>query len=247
MTNVSVARGNVILVDHGADCSDELGVVPTQSTNPTCASCSGPASIEILPGAFNPALTQEPLTASQPLPPACSASGMMTQDPRQALPSTVLASIPAAPAFAAASIEPLFTFDDLANPTSLAKALLDKTNASAQFLLYRLSASTRQLLATWDTGTPLPSALELALIAELTAMLQTWLPVSDLLESGPDDLSFVVEVDDDGFGQLRFGDGVLGYAPMPGPASRQAIAPAMAYPAMSARRPSRTSFSARRN
>ncbi|WP_213956948.1 putative baseplate assembly protein [Variovorax sp. dw_954] len=41
----------------------------------------------------------------------------------------------------------------------------------------------------------------------------TWTPVSDLLESGPDDAGFVVEVESDGTAKLRFGDGVNGRAP----------------------------------
>ena len=34
-----------------------------------------------------------------------------------------------------------------------------------------------------------------------------------MLESGPSDLDFVVEVDNDGYGHLRFGDGVCGRQP----------------------------------
>ncbi|HEV7515385.1 MAG TPA: putative baseplate assembly protein, partial [Thermoanaerobaculia bacterium] len=45
-----------------------------------------------------------------------------------------------------------------------------------------------------------------------------WSARRDLLESGPDDPSFVVEVDDDGRGHLRFGDGELGAALRPGTA-----------------------------
>lgn len=46
----------------------------------------------------------------------------------------------------------------------------------------------------------------------------TWSAQRDLLDSGPDDLGFVVEVDDDGRGHLRFGDGELGSALLPGTA-----------------------------
>ncbi len=40
-----------------------------------------------------------------------------------------------------------------------------------------------------------------------------YVPVSDMFDSGPNDLAVVVEVDDHGFGSLRFGDGVLGRMP----------------------------------
>jgi len=42
---------------------------------------------------------------------------------------------------------------------------------------------------------------------------EAWLPVPDLFESGPDDSDVVVEVDNNGRGLLRFGDGVLGRSP----------------------------------
>jgi hypothetical protein len=43
-----------------------------------------------------------------------------------------------------------------------------------------------------------------------------WQPRYDLLESGPDDRHVVVEIDDDGAAHLRFGDGVLGAQPQAG-------------------------------
>jgi hypothetical protein len=43
-----------------------------------------------------------------------------------------------------------------------------------------------------------------------------WQPQYDLLESGPDDRHFVVEIDDDDAAHLRFGDGVLGAQPQAG-------------------------------
>jgi hypothetical protein len=39
-------------------------------------------------------------------------------------------------------------------------------------------------------------------------------PVADLMDSGPNDLDVVVEVDDTGHGVVRFGDGVLGRRPL---------------------------------
>ena len=43
-----------------------------------------------------------------------------------------------------------------------------------------------------------------------------WQARYDLLESGPDDRHFAVEIDDDGAAHLRFGDGVLGRQPQAG-------------------------------
>jgi len=44
----------------------------------------------------------------------------------------------------------------------------------------------------------------------------TWLPKPDLLNSQGEDRHFVVEVNNDGYAQLRFGDDELGYAPQVG-------------------------------
>lgn len=225
MQNVSVARGNVILVDHGGDPVDILGSVPTNSSSPQCPKCCETQSVTITSGLFRPMLTEQPLTASAPLPPPCSAYDFLQQDPRQALPQIEVAGIPPAPECPQADpsqppqpcvMQSLFTFDDLANPSGLATSLHPPANANAQFLLALLSASTRQALTAWDGTLPLPGALSAALVTDLTALLQSWSPNSDLLESGPTDMEFVVETDNDGYGNLRFGDGVCGAQPQAG-------------------------------
>ena len=223
LKNVSLARGNVILVDNGGGTVEVLGTVPTSSATPQCPKCCEPASVAISAGLFRPVLSQQPLTFSVPLPPPCSAADFIRQDPRQTLPWISLASIPPAPTCAGVSdptqpqppceIPALFTFDDLADPTGLAKGLHPPANANAQFLLAQLSASTEQALAAWDGSLPLPPTLAGALISDLNALLQIWSVKRDLLESGPSDLDFVVEVDNDGYGHLRFGDGVCGRQP----------------------------------
>lgn len=223
LEDVSVARGNVILVDNGLDTTEVLGTVPTDLSTPQCPKCCEPASVTISAGLFRPVLSQQPLTFSVQLPPPCSAADFIRQDPRQALPWISLTSIPPAPTCAGAAdatqpqppceIPALFTFDDLADPTGLAKSLHPPANPNAQFLLAQLSASTQQALAAWDGSLPLKADLAAALIADLKALLETWSVKRDLLESGPDDLDFVVELDNDGYGHLRFGDGVCGRQP----------------------------------
>jgi hypothetical protein len=227
IAEVSVARGNVMLVDYGAIVPDEaLGVVPTESTSAPCPSPCHPSEIQITAGKFRAQLAQQPLTFSQPISPsACSAAELIVQDPRQAMPNIVLSSIPPAPGCAPVTgppvpcvIPPLFTSAELTDPTSLAKQLKQPTDPNLQFLIGQLSAATQKLLAAYDGVSALPSNLSLALIADFTAMLQTWFPVRDLLESGPNDRSFVVEMDNCGYGHLRFGDGELGYMPDAGAA-----------------------------
>ena len=144
LENVSVARGNVLLVDHGATNTVDLGTVPTISTTEHCPTACSPAETEIIPGKYLPRLGTGPLTFAQPLPACGCASAFIVNDPRQAVPAITLTGT-----------------------------------------LQTASADT----------------------------VGIWTPVRDLLESGPNDLSFVVEVDNDGVAHLRFGDGVLGKVP----------------------------------
>jgi len=226
LENVSVARGNVILVDNGGDTTEVLGNVPTESTTPQCPKCCEPTSTTISAGLFRPVLSPQPLTFSVPLPPPCSAADFIRQDPRQAMPWISLTSIPPAATCTGTAdatqpqppceISALFTFGDLADPAGLAKSLHPPANENAQFLLAQLSPSTQQALAAWDGSLPLKPALVAALITDLKALLHTWTVKRDLLENGPSDLDFVVEADNDGYGHLRFGDGVCGHQPEAG-------------------------------
>ena len=77
--DLSVVRGNVILVDHGktTDGLEVLGTVPEEATVSRCEGEGHPAETVVRPGKFRPRLTLGPLTSSQPLPatvrlPACS-------------------------------------------------------------------------------------------------------------------------------------------------------------------------------
>jgi hypothetical protein len=237
MKNVSVARGNVILVDNGGRTGEQLGTVPTRSTTPRCPTDCEPATVEILPYLFRPKLTQQPLTSCQPLPPPCSAVDLIVQDPRQALPWISLESIPPGPSCSGADstgvcnapappplceVQPLFTFADLDDPTELARSLLlnRQDDPTLEFLWSQLSAETRQSFAStkWDGTSPLPGEIRTPLLNDLHSLLETWSPRRDLLESGPEDRDFVVEMDNDGYAHLRFGDGLLGRQPDAGTA-----------------------------
>jgi hypothetical protein len=121
LENVTIARGNVVLVDHGRtigrhvvdDQDDEdLGTVPVDESLAECCNTSCAAEVTIVPGAFRPSLKQDPLTFSEPLPSfeslvagaveeldespcprlEISAAGLLRQDPRQALPQITLTS-----------------------------------------------------------------------------------------------------------------------------------------------------------
>lgn len=141
---ISVARGNVVLVDNGTCVEEPLGSVPTESSSENCPTDCEPAVVVLTPGPFRPMLQHAPLTFAQPLPECFCAGPAIAQDPRQALPSITL------------------------------------------------------------TGT---------LATPQGPITTTWTPVPDLLESGPDDTVFVVEIDDGGRAHLRFGNDDEGRMP----------------------------------
>ena len=218
MENVSVARGNAILVDHGRPTGETLGTVPTESAVERCPTDCAPAEVQIVPARFRPSLHERPLTWSQPLPPDGSAAALIAQDPREALPWIKVESIPPAPSGTGA----LWSFDDLEEPTSLAKRLRHPLGPASQLLRARLRESTRQALDTWNGPSPLPGPLRTALVVELNGMIESWSPQRDLIGSGADDRDFVVEMDNEGDGDLRFGDGDLGMMPEAGAELRAA-------------------------
>lgn len=100
--NISVARGNVLLVDHGkTQDPEDLGPVPTLSTEATCECANQPDDIQHLAGKFRARLKRVPLTFRQMLPPdvpkSAPATALLDQDVRLAAPEVWLVSNPAAP------------------------------------------------------------------------------------------------------------------------------------------------------
>jgi hypothetical protein len=91
LEDISVARGNVILVDHGQRIKDEpLGSVPVKETTIQCEGEGRPTETMVIPGLFRPRLQQTPLTFSQPLSAHAPASNLLSQDPRKAVPQVWL-------------------------------------------------------------------------------------------------------------------------------------------------------------
>lgn len=91
--DISAARGNVVLVDHGALTGEDLGTVGTESSQETCACECQPPGITVTPTKFCAQLSQVPLTWLEPLPPCFCAAPALTQDPRQALPAIQLTGV----------------------------------------------------------------------------------------------------------------------------------------------------------
>ncbi len=97
--NISVARGNVVLVDHGRRVHDKpLGKVAVKSRNIRCKKAERPEDTVIEPETFRPVLQEAPLTYSQPITAAqTSAKDLIANDPGQALPQIGLEGFCSAP------------------------------------------------------------------------------------------------------------------------------------------------------
>jgi predicted phage baseplate assembly protein len=168
--DISVARGNIVLVDHGRTIRDDspatesdieaavqsenrivegmvLGTVPEGETESKCEGEGRLSDILIVPGEFRPRLQDRSLTFSQPLETDMPACKILIQDPRQAVPQIKL------------------------------------------------------------TGVHHSSGLQ---------VLNRWESRIDLLESKSLDRHFAIEVDDDGWAYIFFGDGELGRLPEAG-------------------------------
>ena len=91
LTDISVVRGNIVLVDHGRTVSQSLPPVPGE-TGESCCECEGqPRDVSLRAARYRPTLAHAPLVFSEPVaqPPA-SASTTLLQDPRAALPALTL-------------------------------------------------------------------------------------------------------------------------------------------------------------
>lgn len=116
LENVTVARGNIVLVDHGRTIGgrvvddrteEDLGSVPAEESLAECDYVSCAPEVTVTPGRFRPILKEEPLTYSEYpridhldscLEDQISATRLLIQDPRMALPQiTLLSRVPGDP------------------------------------------------------------------------------------------------------------------------------------------------------
>ena len=212
--HVSVARGNMILVDQGMPATIELlGTVPIATSAQSCGSEHQPSEITITGGAFTPSLANAQLNwRNTPDPKACGSAALI-QDPRTALPDISLLSL--APLDDGSG--PMLSFAEYQNPLILAIRLTQEPMSPATRLLReRLPRKTLHLLKQFDPAKQIDQKLSVALLAEIQKNTRAWTPRRDLLNSASDARDFVVEMDDAQVAHIRFGDGVLGIAPEAG-------------------------------
>jgi len=96
--HISVARANIVLVDHGRTVEEPIdNCVPARPPALTCEGENEPAEGVVGAGPFRTQLKRAPLTFGQPLAPGTPASRLLRQDPHRALPAVKLHSDPAPP------------------------------------------------------------------------------------------------------------------------------------------------------
>ncbi|MEG9436344.1 putative baseplate assembly protein [Edaphobacter sp. HDX4] len=233
---VSVALGNVLLVDHGRRITNDplVGWVPLQESVASCIGVDEPSDKIQLPGIFRPVLKAGPMTYCQSPLANAPASKLTLQDPRQAIPWITLQMVTLTGVWdltlktTAGEDSALLIFRQLQGELdgSYSGKLgnlticgsIEGVNASWNLLSLPATDALAAFSATFSDGV-LEGTFKMDTSGTFRAVKrlkdQPWIPRPDLLSSGPNDNHFVVEMED-GYAHLRFGDGQLGRAPEAG-------------------------------
>lgn len=218
LCDITVAHGNVVLVDHGERVDDEpLGVVDVVQTQ-RCE-CDGEAADPVsrtVP--LTPVLKKSPVTFAQELVPMTPAARVLGQDPRLAMPEVHVIAVPAIET-ESGELVPLVDvaeLDDPARAAALVQELRTPADARYRFLRALLPSALAQAIDALNPAAPPPATVVRQVALAIAAVWETWTVVRDLLESTGDDRDVVVEIDNEQRAHLRFGDGDLGHAPAPG-------------------------------
>jgi hypothetical protein len=152
---VSIARGNILLADHGQTIvAEALPAVPPPSVVPTASGdCCAPAQATVVPPRFRPQLAAGPLSYASPA----------------------------------------FTIPEKGGAPE--RGAFDTSGPAAGALIVDVADVLPQV-ALFDPAAPM-----------------AWQPQRSLLGSSAEDFNFVVEIDDQGMANLRFGDGEHGRRP----------------------------------
>jgi hypothetical protein len=88
LDDITIARANVVAVDHGrATGPEDIGTVPVVDS-PACCECEGqPSEVTKSGGRFRPRLRESPLTFTAPWPLTAPAAALFSPDPWSASPS----------------------------------------------------------------------------------------------------------------------------------------------------------------
>jgi hypothetical protein len=95
--DMSVARGNVVLVDHGTTVTEPLGPVGVAATTGACACEGSVLEVTEVPARFAPTLAAGPLTFAEAVDPTAPAATVLVRDPRLGRPQVALHATSGAP------------------------------------------------------------------------------------------------------------------------------------------------------
>jgi predicted phage baseplate assembly protein len=204
--DVGVARGNVVLVDHGERID---------SLRCDCAPfCKPDANLELYPG------VQAELEALKPAAPTGGGDAAALRGPCEAC--NALREdcwlVPGVAEYGCCACENA-VHDAHRPPTQRTHKLPAAPITWAEPVVAGAAVCA---LFERDPRHALPQltvyggALSEVLMPATPATQWRWWPREDLLASGADERHFVVEIDDEGFAHLRFGDGVRGRLPQAG-------------------------------
>lgn len=184
LSDITIARGNILLVDHGRRVTDELDPVEVDEVQQRCEDNCRP-EVLLRPARYRPSVSRRNLTYAVPLTPGAPAAAQALQEPSKSLPAIRLEQIPLAPP-AIISPDPLaryrapllptfFDPEDILSMAPLAKQLKHDANDMTPLIAYLKAALDQQTLADLDAyhpGDPVPDALAEELRAALNLALE---------------------------------------------------------------------------
>ena len=211
---LSVARGNILLVDHGRTMQDQIEISRCWEMPDDRRNLNYPR-----PG-ITGELPHSQLTFSDRLPLfGAPAVAQLVQDPRQAVPQVVLYD----QTDHSLQIVNRFSILELRDPHQIAQRLLaqfdqyeaDTAISSALPKAKRFVKHARTSCGCQDPSTADVSFIEFPKFLDLIRddLHELWLPEYDLIDCGPDDARFVVEMSDERQARLRFGRRGFGRTP----------------------------------
>lgn len=229
--DVSIARGNVLLVDHGVttDAAEWLNYVRPVKTAPTCDDgfCKTELPTDPLRAQpFRPSLAESDLTYAAPADDCAPASRLRRPDPHLAVPAIrvygfPLREIPADAVYGPTAQPPtIVALADLRDPAALIGRLNQLTDREARRLEAMFPPAIAGILQSTRAAALRGQAPVQTITAEQLESVRTglnagvsWGARQHLLDAEPSDQAFVVEVDNERLAQLRFGDDDLGRRP----------------------------------
>jgi hypothetical protein len=221
--DISIARGNVILVDHGKTIEEALEPVPATEPQTTCDECG---EAQFPAPYYYPRLNQHPLVFCEEIQPELSIQQLLQQrNPHAAAPQVKLSAVDEL-RVVKRFLDWLEKIRDIRDVPAVLEELVQALDKEGDISLAARAKAweIKEQLEPWrpeHRHTTLEALVKICQdeIQKLSLELfdeeseKCWLARNDLFASDSDDRDFVVEVDDDGIAHLRFGDDQLGQRP----------------------------------